>query len=493
MSRSAIVNAFRSILSAFFIGILLLAVYPQDASAASAVQLRGRVKLYGKVQVGKRGTYYAAPTLANISSGTPGPVSASVTWKTNVPATTQVLYGFTAAYGLSTTSASLTGAHTMIITGLNASTTYHYAVVSTDGNGHTTTSADRAFTTSSWPGIGFNAGGQGYYFNNFTFLSSADLAYMATQGVPTVRVPICWEQMQQALNGSLDASYLSALTSFMSTAASYNIKVIVDIHGYARYQSTGSTDIGGNLIGDPTKCLANSTGYLIGSAQVSTSTFGNLWGQLATALQGQPGLGGYELMNEPHDLANLAIWPAAAQNAITAIRQVDTVTPIYVDGNQWASVLFATYDASFPLSDPNNKLIYAAHIYFDSDGSGTYVTTYDQSAAYPTMVVSKLSPFVTWLQQTNQKGAVTEVGVPYSNLQWIPVLQNAMSYLYSKNMLGIVHYYDTNQPGTASYWPLQNGLGVQYVNAAPINAAGKLVATSTTPLMTAVRQIDLGH
>ena len=57
----------------------------------------------------------------------------------------------------------------------------------------------------------------------------------------------------------------------MSEAAADAIKVIVSVHGYGRYQSTGAVDGSNNLIGNPADCLANSTGYLIGSAQVLNS------------------------------------------------------------------------------------------------------------------------------------------------------------------------------------------------------------------------------
>lgn len=477
------------------VGLLVAASLFTTAYAASGVTLAGHVRLVGNLQTGGRGTTYAGPTIFKISSGTPGVTSVRITWKTNVPATSEVVYGLTSSYGYATSSTALVGAHSMTILGLTASSTYHYAVVSTDASNHTSTSTDGTFSTQSWPGIGFNSGGAGYYFNNFAFLSNADLAYLKSQGVSTLRTMICWEEMQPTLNEPLNSTYLSNLESYMSFAAANNIKLIIDIHGYARYQSTGAVDGSNNLIGNPANCLANSTGYTIGSAQVPISAFANLWSQLATALAGQPGLGGYEIMNEPHDLGNLTTWPAAAESAIGAIRAVDATTTIYVDGNAWSTdTSYAANNPNFPLMNADDtNLAYVGHAYFDYGGGGNYALTYNQYGAYTNVAVDQLKPFVGWAQQNHVTAAITEFGAPYNDPQWVRVMKNAMAYLKSQNVIGMVHYYDTHQSQYASYWPLQNGLGVQYLNAAPINADGTLNATGTNPLMTLVSQFDLGQ
>jgi hypothetical protein len=94
----------------------------------------------------------SAPVISSISSGTPGRTSATVTWTTNQSASSQVYYGTTTAYGASTTlEASLATSHSVILSGLTASTTYHYVVVSTDAVGNTSTSTDQILTTGSTP------------------------------------------------------------------------------------------------------------------------------------------------------------------------------------------------------------------------------------------------------------------------------------------------------------------------------------------------------
>lgn len=78
--------------------------------------------------------------------------SAIVRWRTNEPATSQVEYGLTAAYGNETTlDTNLVKFHSVRLEGLEANTLYHFRVKSTDGAGNTAVSEDRTFETSSTP------------------------------------------------------------------------------------------------------------------------------------------------------------------------------------------------------------------------------------------------------------------------------------------------------------------------------------------------------
>ena len=73
---------------------------------------------------------------------------AIVSWTTDEDADSQVQYGATANYGFSTTlDATLTKSHTVALTGLVYGTQYHYRVLSMDGAGNLTQSADGTFTT----------------------------------------------------------------------------------------------------------------------------------------------------------------------------------------------------------------------------------------------------------------------------------------------------------------------------------------------------------
>jgi hypothetical protein len=74
--------------------------------------------------------------------------SATIAWTTNEASTTQVQYGTTTAYGFSSAlDGALVTAHSRTLTGLTASTTYQYRVLSRDAAGHLAASGNFTFIT----------------------------------------------------------------------------------------------------------------------------------------------------------------------------------------------------------------------------------------------------------------------------------------------------------------------------------------------------------
>jgi hypothetical protein len=89
------------------------------------------------------------PAISSISSGSPTPTSATITWTTDEAATSLINYGSTTSYGTASSSATLATSHSITLTGLTASTVYHFQVQSVDGLGNIATSTDQMFTTAS--------------------------------------------------------------------------------------------------------------------------------------------------------------------------------------------------------------------------------------------------------------------------------------------------------------------------------------------------------
>ena len=89
-----------------------------------------------------------APTIAGVTLGSVNAVSATIHWGTNEPATAQIEYGLTTAYG-SVTSLDpvLETAHSQTVTGLTAGVQYHYRVKSRDAAGNESVSGDFTFDT----------------------------------------------------------------------------------------------------------------------------------------------------------------------------------------------------------------------------------------------------------------------------------------------------------------------------------------------------------
>jgi hypothetical protein len=103
------------------------------------------MQIYGSTQVDN-----TPPVLSGIASSNITPSGATIGWTSNEPATSQVDYGLTTSYGMSTTlDNALLVSHSQVLSGLTSSTLYHYRVKSRDAAGNLATSGDNTFTTSS--------------------------------------------------------------------------------------------------------------------------------------------------------------------------------------------------------------------------------------------------------------------------------------------------------------------------------------------------------
>jgi hypothetical protein len=93
-----------------------------------------------------------APVISSVTSSGVTNTAATVTWTTNEASSSQVEYGTSAAYGSQTTlDSNMDTSHSVNITGLNVSTTYHYRVLSSDAAVNQSVSGDYTFTTTVAP------------------------------------------------------------------------------------------------------------------------------------------------------------------------------------------------------------------------------------------------------------------------------------------------------------------------------------------------------
>jgi len=113
------------------------------------ITFTGRVTISGRTTIGNIGDT-TAPVISSVSSGTPNATSVTITWTTDEASTSVVNYGLTAGYGSSASDAAYVTSHSLTITGLSASTTYHYAPSSVDAAGNTSAAeVDRTFATAA--------------------------------------------------------------------------------------------------------------------------------------------------------------------------------------------------------------------------------------------------------------------------------------------------------------------------------------------------------
>ena len=310
---------------------------------------------------------------------------------------------------------------------------------------------------------------------HFTVPRSPDVAYLAGCGYSKNRLPIQWELLQPVLHdtvasatvktlvgnpGEFHATYESYITNVLDAHAAAGIKCIIDLHNYCRYQDFKFQSDGSvlGLTAGPGLLRPYTTDgsqvqvrifALAAGATLKQSNFTDFWTRVATKWKGHPGLGGYGLMNEPHDLPqagaiigsynneDLTIWPTYAQAAINAIRALDTTTPIYVAGNEWsAAMTVATKNPAWTLQGSN--LIYEVHMYLDAQSTGAYFD-YDTEVAKNFSAglsgsinantgFDRLKIATDWAAAKGVKLALTEVGMPIDDPRWQEAFKRAVNH-----------------------------------------------------------------
>ncbi|WP_233270169.1 glycoside hydrolase family 5 protein [Stutzerimonas stutzeri] len=246
----------------------------------------------------------------------------------------------------------------------------------------------------------------GKHGTNYIYPAESYYKKYAEQGLKLVRLPFLWERIQPQLDTELDAAQLALLTQSLDLAHKHGVKVVLDMHNYYRYYKQP-----------------------IGSETVSVQSFANTWKRIALAIGNHPALSGYGLMNEPN---TKGLWPAAALAAAQEIRKIDRTNWIYVAGDRFSSAWHwpqsNTQLIADPwMRDPDNKLIFEAHMYLDRDTSGLYIDKTETFA--PDLGINRAKPFVDWLRANNLRGFIGEMGVPNYAPDAIVAMDNLLGYL----------------------------------------------------------------
>ena len=87
------------------------------------------------------------PVISSVASSTSA-TTATLTWTTNEATTSTIAYGATTSYGSTQNNNTPATSHSMTLTGLTASSLYHFRITSSDGSGNTTVSSDYTLRTT---------------------------------------------------------------------------------------------------------------------------------------------------------------------------------------------------------------------------------------------------------------------------------------------------------------------------------------------------------
>lgn len=166
----------------------------------------------------------------------------------------------------------------------------------------------------------------------FTKYTKKDFERIKSLGADAIRLPI---NLHAMTNGApdyiLDPLFLEFLDEAVNWAEELKISIILDNHTF---------DVNTNT--DPA----------IGDVLVK------VWKQMATHYKDRSGYVLYEVLNEPHGIAD-ALWGSIQQSVIDAIRTIDTSHYIVVGGANWNTY---TSLSQIPVYS-DTKLIYTFHFY----------------------------------------------------------------------------------------------------------------------------------
>lgn len=327
----------------------------------------------------------------------------------------------------------------------------------------------------------------------------AEIAWLAEGGFRRNRLPILWEMLQPVLfdaspnaatralvgePGEFHALYAQQITDVLDAHAAAGAKCIIDLHNYCRYRDhryapdgsvpglkPGQTPLQRPYTEDPNG-VQERIFALAPGATLTQAHFTDVWVRIARRWKDHPGLAGYGLMNEPHDMPrpgqleasegggeDLTIWPTYARAAVEAIRKVDPATVIYVAGNEWSSAMgMGKSNPGFPLQGSN--LVYEVHLYLDASSNG-HAFDYETEVrkGYAAGVgnkpidaetgVRRLAKAVDWARDKKVRVALTEVGMPVDDDRWQEMFQRTVRYAL-QNGVEVYSWMGGN------HWPIRN-------------------------------------
>lgn len=241
---------------------------------------------------------------------------------------------------------------------------------------------------------------------DYVYPEPSAIDYFASKGMNIIRLPVLWERLQHRLGAKLDEAEMQRIDAVVNYAASKDIKVVIDIHNYARYMKV-----------------------VIGSRKLSSRALGELWRQIAARYKGNDHVV-FGLMNEPVGLRT-ETWLVAANVAIAEIRRAGAKNLILVPGNGWSSARdwpaskYGTPNSIVMkrIADPIKHYAFEVHQYFDWDFTGTHADCQSLDIGAET-----LAAFTKWARENRKRGFLGEFGAG-SNETCLTALERVLQFM----------------------------------------------------------------
>lgn len=258
---------------------------------------------------------------------------------------------------------------------------------------------------------------------DYLFINHADIDYIASKHMNTIRLLFSWEVLQPTLNNPL-ATNTYANDLFERVEYITNIKNM-----YCMIEPHGASDTN----------FARYKGNVVGSSAVPNSAFADLWSRLATKYKDNPKVI-FGLSNEPTSIGTMQ-WFSAAQAAINSIRAANFKNIIMCPGNGWTgsgSWLDNWYDIASPkvsnanawltLTDPMNNLIVSVHAYADDNAGGGTNNIMNEN-----IFVERLTNVVNWARTNKIKVHMSEFGVSATNALAQATVNKVVNFIHANS------------------------------------------------------------
>ena len=213
--------------------------------------------------------------------------------------------------------------------------------------------------------------------------------FVRDNGLNIFRLPVAWQYLvNNVCGGKLNSANFGVFDKEMRSCLATGAYCIIDIHNYARWD-----------------------GGIIGQGGPTDQQFSSLWAQLAQAYANQSKVM-FGIVNEPHDIPDMARWAQSVQVSVTAIRNAGAVSQyILLPGTNYTGAQNFIKDESLAvLNDVKNpdgsttNLIMDVHQYLDGDGSGT------STECIKNNIDTAFRPLAQALRNLNRTAILSETG-----------------------------------------------------------------------------------
>lgn len=316
-----------------------------------------------------------APRISDIEVKNIAANSAKIEWETNEPATGVVWYGAAtstgAGNGLTVSSSALMREHELVLSGLTASTTYYYVIVSADAAGYVATSSQRSFKTSLIPDT--TAPIIANVYTASTTANGTQVLWDTTEPATSVvwygtSTPVTTTNGSMVSSPTLVAGHAVSLVNLMANTL-YRYMVV-------------STDAAGNT--------ATSSQYSFTTSAITDTTAPTISGVMATSTT---------------PTTSRIVW--STTEPATSVVWYGTSTPVTSANaaNQTTTVLVSGHDMALTNLSANTTYRY---VVASTDAAGNTATSSEYMFTTPAMP-DTTAPIIAGLTATSTTGSASRI------------------------------------------------------------------------------------